>query len=215
MDCVDLGRDFYLIKFNDVTDYDKVLYRGPRFIREHFLVIKPWEPYFKASEATFSAIAVWVIWHRNKALAIGRDDCIDTISTNGNNGVIRGGACNSMETHLPHHPFQRSHRESPIGSSGMGKGSKSLVEIPHKHAIDFREGSIGVKQAKGAIGEHAHVEIVPNSQASQEMRLTPVPQRRNSGDPELYGDVETRFGSIQGHAEEVGMEYDCISQDGD
>lgn len=27
---------------------------------EHFLAIKPWEPYFKASEATFSSVAEWV-----------------------------------------------------------------------------------------------------------------------------------------------------------
>ena len=29
-------------------------------IGEHFLAIKPWEPYFKASEATFSFVAVWI-----------------------------------------------------------------------------------------------------------------------------------------------------------
>ena len=55
-----LGHDFFLIKFNDDSDYDKVLRGGPWFIREHFLAIKPWEPYFKASEATFSAVAVWI-----------------------------------------------------------------------------------------------------------------------------------------------------------
>lgn len=38
----------------------KVLCGGPWFISEHFLAIKPWEPYFKASEASFSLVAVWV-----------------------------------------------------------------------------------------------------------------------------------------------------------
>ena len=33
---------------------------GPWFIREHFLAIKPWEPYFKALEAKLNSIAVWV-----------------------------------------------------------------------------------------------------------------------------------------------------------
>nr|XP_023928684.1 uncharacterized protein LOC112040023 [Quercus suber] len=60
MDCVNLGHDFFLIKFSDDSDYDKVLRGGPWFIGEHFLAIKPWEPYFKASEATFSAVAVWI-----------------------------------------------------------------------------------------------------------------------------------------------------------
>lgn len=60
MDCVDLGKDFFLIKFSDDGDYDKVLRGGPWFIGEHFLAIKPWEPYFKASEANFTSVAVWV-----------------------------------------------------------------------------------------------------------------------------------------------------------
>ena len=47
MDYVDLGKDYFLIKFNDKEDYDKVL-RGPCFVSEHFLAIKLWEPYFKA-----------------------------------------------------------------------------------------------------------------------------------------------------------------------
>lgn len=60
MDCVNLGKDFFLIKFSDTSDYDKVLKGGPWFVGEHFLAIKPWEPYFKASEATFNSVAVWV-----------------------------------------------------------------------------------------------------------------------------------------------------------
>ena len=60
MDCVNLGHDFFLIKFSDDSDYDKVLRGDPWFIGEHFLAIKPWEPYFKASEATFSVVVVWI-----------------------------------------------------------------------------------------------------------------------------------------------------------
>ena len=41
MDCVDLGKDFFLIKFMDDEDYDKVLRGGPWFVGEHFLAIKP------------------------------------------------------------------------------------------------------------------------------------------------------------------------------
>ena len=57
-----------------------------------------------------------------------------------------------MEAHLPNHPIQRNNRESPAGSSGRGKDTKSLVEISHTHAVDFREGSLEVEQAKTAIG---------------------------------------------------------------
>nr|POE53003.1 hypothetical protein CFP56_06864 [Quercus suber] len=60
MECVALGKDFFLIKFYDNEDYDKVLRGGKRKGGEHFLAIKPWEPYFKASEEKFTSIAVWV-----------------------------------------------------------------------------------------------------------------------------------------------------------
>ena len=60
MDCMDFGKDFFLIKCNDNEDYDKVLREGPWFIGEHFLAIKPWEPYFKALEALFTSVVVWV-----------------------------------------------------------------------------------------------------------------------------------------------------------
>lgn len=60
MDCVDLSKDFCSIKFSCDADYDKVLHGGLWFIGEHFLAIRPWEPYFKASEANFNVIAMWV-----------------------------------------------------------------------------------------------------------------------------------------------------------
>ena len=58
IDCVNLGKDYFLIKFSSSNDYDKVLRGGPWFIGEHFLAIKPWEPYFKAFEANLFSIAV-------------------------------------------------------------------------------------------------------------------------------------------------------------
>ena len=60
MDCVDLGRDFFLIRFSCRDDFDKVLKGGPWFIGGHFLAIRPWEPYFKASEAKLTSVAVWI-----------------------------------------------------------------------------------------------------------------------------------------------------------
>ncbi|KAK7830167.1 hypothetical protein CFP56_028514 [Quercus suber] len=60
LDCVHLGRDFYLIRFSYVDDYDKVLKGGPLFVSDHFLAIRPWEPYFKASKAKLSSVAAWV-----------------------------------------------------------------------------------------------------------------------------------------------------------
>ncbi|XP_065630884.1 uncharacterized protein LOC136068109 [Quercus suber] len=60
MDCVAMGKGFFLVRFSGSDDYDFVLRGGPWFIGEHFLAIKPWEPYFIASEAKLTSVAVWV-----------------------------------------------------------------------------------------------------------------------------------------------------------
>lgn len=51
---------FSLIKFELQEDVDKVLKGVPWFVSQHFLSIRQWEPYFKASAATFSSVAVWI-----------------------------------------------------------------------------------------------------------------------------------------------------------
>ena len=60
LDCIDLGHDFFLIKFELQEDVDKVLKGVPWFVSQHFLAICQWKPYFKASAATFSSVAVWI-----------------------------------------------------------------------------------------------------------------------------------------------------------
>ena len=60
IDCVNLGKDYFLIKFYSFDNYDKVLNGGPWFVGEHFLAIKPWEPYFRASGDNLTFVAVWV-----------------------------------------------------------------------------------------------------------------------------------------------------------
>ena len=62
MDCVNLGKDYFLIKFYCPIDYNKVLRGGPWFIGEHFLAIKPWEPYFRALGDNLSLVAVRVMF---------------------------------------------------------------------------------------------------------------------------------------------------------
>lgn len=60
VDCVDLSCEFYLMRFSVKEDYDQVLRKGPWFIGEHFLSIRPWEPNFRPDEANIASIAVWV-----------------------------------------------------------------------------------------------------------------------------------------------------------
>nr|POE44756.1 hypothetical protein CFP56_75799 [Quercus suber] len=60
MDCVTLGKGFFLIRFSSSDDFDTVLRGGPWFLGEHFLAIKSWESYFITSEAKLTSVAVWV-----------------------------------------------------------------------------------------------------------------------------------------------------------
>ncbi|XP_065638160.1 uncharacterized protein LOC136071147 [Quercus suber] len=59
LDCVDLGKDFFLIRFGLVEDYDRVLRGGPWFVGGHYLTMRMWEPNFKPSLAACSLVAVW------------------------------------------------------------------------------------------------------------------------------------------------------------
>ena len=60
IDCIDLEKDFFLVRFLVKEDHDSVLKNGPWFIGKNFLSIRPWEPNFKPTTAVVSSIAVWV-----------------------------------------------------------------------------------------------------------------------------------------------------------
>jgi hypothetical protein len=56
--CVNLGRGFFLIRFDSRTGFEDVLKGGPWFIGEYFLSLRPWVPNFRASEAFVSSVAI-------------------------------------------------------------------------------------------------------------------------------------------------------------
>ncbi|XP_023873886.2 uncharacterized protein LOC111986484 [Quercus suber] len=60
MDCIDLAYGFFLVRFYSKEDLEMVIKRGPWFIRDHFLSLRPWEPFFKPSTANISLIAIWI-----------------------------------------------------------------------------------------------------------------------------------------------------------
>ena len=60
LDYVDLEKDFYLVRFSLKKDHNVVLRKGPWFLREHFLSIRPWEPNFKAETVNVSSVGVWI-----------------------------------------------------------------------------------------------------------------------------------------------------------
>nr|POE91943.1 hypothetical protein CFP56_54296 [Quercus suber] len=60
MDVIDLGNEFFLVKFELQSDLDVVLKGGPWFVGQQFLAIRKWEPEFKAEEASLSSVAAWI-----------------------------------------------------------------------------------------------------------------------------------------------------------
>ena len=98
IDCIDLGKDFFLVRFLVKEDHDVVLKNRPWFIGENFLSIRPWEPNFKPAMAVVSSIAIWVKlnelpikYYDFEALliisqAIGNVLRIDTHTTTGTRG---------------------------------------------------------------------------------------------------------------------------------
>lgn len=60
LDCVDLKKDFFLVRFSLKVDYERVLGEGPWFVGGHYLSIRKWEPNFKPTSASVSSVVVWV-----------------------------------------------------------------------------------------------------------------------------------------------------------
>nr|XP_023893045.1 uncharacterized protein LOC112005023 [Quercus suber]POF21440.1 uncharacterized protein CFP56_18483 [Quercus suber] len=60
LDCVDLGYGYFLTRLSLKEDFEAVLQKGPWFIGENFLSIRPWVPDFKPELANVSSIAVWI-----------------------------------------------------------------------------------------------------------------------------------------------------------
>jgi hypothetical protein len=134
MDCIDIGHDYYLIKFELKADLDNVLKGGPWFMGQHFLVICQWEPDFRPSTATFSSVAVWVrlrelpIEYYEPSLlkkighAIGPVLRIDAHTMNGARGKFARLCIQvNLEKPLPMTVYIRQKRMQPIQYEGINQ----------------------------------------------------------------------------------------------
>nr|XP_009779035.1 PREDICTED: uncharacterized protein LOC104228289 [Nicotiana sylvestris]XP_016454315.1 PREDICTED: uncharacterized protein LOC107778548 [Nicotiana tabacum] len=57
---IDLGSDFFLLKFQKEENKVHALRGGPWFVLNHFLSVRQWEPKFKASETQLTSSAIWL-----------------------------------------------------------------------------------------------------------------------------------------------------------
>nr|POF09647.1 uncharacterized protein CFP56_10828 [Quercus suber] len=60
LDCVDLSHGFFLTRFSLREDYEAILKKGPWFIGDHFLSIRPWELDFSPATTNVVSVAVWI-----------------------------------------------------------------------------------------------------------------------------------------------------------
>ncbi|KAM3394935.1 hypothetical protein P3S68_003939 [Capsicum galapagoense] len=57
---IDLGADFFLIKFQFEQNMNHALHDGPWFLFNNFLSVQRWEPKFVASKARIACSAIWI-----------------------------------------------------------------------------------------------------------------------------------------------------------
>ncbi|KAH0647235.1 hypothetical protein KY290_033226 [Solanum tuberosum] len=57
---IDLGYDYYIVKFYKEENLQKTLQQGPWFINDFFLSVKHWHPNFVASEAKETKSTIWI-----------------------------------------------------------------------------------------------------------------------------------------------------------
>ena len=60
LDCVDLGKYFFLIRFSLQSDYGRVLKDGPWFVGGHYLSIRNLVANFRPSMTNVSSVAIRV-----------------------------------------------------------------------------------------------------------------------------------------------------------
>ncbi|XP_057730252.1 uncharacterized protein LOC130945560 [Arachis stenosperma] len=60
LDVIDLGNDYYLVKFYAQEDLDAALVDGPWKIYDHYLTVRLWEPNFNLFTTTIDKITAWI-----------------------------------------------------------------------------------------------------------------------------------------------------------
>ncbi|KAI8524131.1 hypothetical protein RHMOL_Rhmol13G0126100 [Rhododendron molle] len=139
---VDLGLGFYLIRFETRSDYNKVYTGGPWVIQDHYLIVRKWQPDFKADRATAIKTAVWMrfpflpyeyydeesLFEIAKELGKPLKVDINTI-----NGIRASYARVCVELDL----------SQPLEISVAIRNEDYLIEYEHIHLICFECGRVG------------------------------------------------------------------------
>ncbi|XLR08093.1 hypothetical protein S83_036031 [Arachis hypogaea] len=142
IEVMDLGNEFFIMKFFSQEDLDFALTGGPWKIFDHYLAIRFWKPNFNPMKATIDSIAAWV---RLPGLAIeyyeeemlkrignilGKTMRVDTNTADKSRGKF---ARLCVELHLT----------EPLVLQYSINGIRYLVEYEGLHSICFQCGLVG------------------------------------------------------------------------
>ncbi|KAK9986765.1 hypothetical protein SO802_031716 [Lithocarpus litseifolius] len=197
MDCVNLGKDFFLIKFRSTEDYNKVLRGGPWFVGEHFLAIRPWEPYFKASEAKLSSVAVWV---RLLELPI---EFYDRVVLKDISEAIRPMLYIDAYTATESRGSYARGREVEQAMKAISDSVLRRIGMAHsgKEVGGLQRDSIG------PLGESSNLKANSNFGTSPKVRSADMLQGGHSWHSQVHDGLETRVGNRQGPLTEDGLKH--------
>lgn len=59
LNLIDLGNDYYVVKFNCLTNTNKVLHEGPWFIAGNFVSARKWESNFVPNSSIITHTTIW------------------------------------------------------------------------------------------------------------------------------------------------------------
>ncbi|XP_015958583.1 uncharacterized protein LOC107482567 [Arachis duranensis] len=186
IDVIDLGNEFFLVKFYNSEDLDFALMEGPWKILDHYLTIRLWKPDFNPTETIIDSTAAWIrlpglaIEYYNKAVLekigniVGRTLKVDTNTAD----VARGKFARvCVEVDLT----------KPLVSQFQINGKNHLVEYEGLHQVCFLCGRFGHDK----------------SSCTEKQRMNNATQKNQEEAQQANSDVEGK-GRIENNTENRG-----------
>ncbi|KAK9996644.1 hypothetical protein SO802_021330 [Lithocarpus litseifolius] len=222
IDCVDLGNEFFLVRFSGKEDYNAVLEKGPWFIGEHFLSIRPWEPNFRPSTASVSSIAVWVrlnelpieYYEAEVLKEIGRSignvlriDTHTATEARGRYARICIQIFPAISNNKIFPVLSKSAAEPIIGQSSTSFTQSARLNNDSFPSFDpdFQFTSSAQPEMGNNAGRHGNGLVPPDNQQSLEVRLPANEEEREVGLP--VSEAAILGQTVSKGGEEVGLEF--------
>lgn len=137
-----LGHGYYLVRFSNEIDWERVLLEGPWIVLGHYLTVSRWTPFFTASEAMLESTLAWIRFFDLFLMFYDEDVLYATASAIGqlvkvdvNTGLVTSGrfARDCVEIDLT----------KPLATKFWLDGRWHLAEYEGLHIIYFACGRYG------------------------------------------------------------------------